>query len=251
MHGVGAAPVACRASASARRARSRRRGWRARERKNEPWPQSCWMMNSRVSSPASGSASSAGEPVAHLQAAQRQVPAAGEEQRGGDELEERLAEVGSLVGSDDLVPTRGAGRRGRHGSPARGPWSCSGICVSWQPEPMRSAGEAAPESACVVWLRTAVKGVSPRSAKGQGFVIGAARPHWARRAKSSATAGQSCSCAGSKSAPLGQAIVWLSASSLTWRNTCGSASGAVDFLRPALKRNRSSGSFRPQRRAEG
>ena len=56
MDGVAAAPDIVGRQRQRADARGRPSRWRARWRKKEPWPQSCWIMNRRTRKPAAGTA---------------------------------------------------------------------------------------------------------------------------------------------------------------------------------------------------
>ena len=73
--------------------------------KNEPWPQSCWIMNRRTSRPAANGASANESQTWPLrEATQHRGPERGEGREGDHKLEDGARRVRPAVGSERLRP---------------------------------------------------------------------------------------------------------------------------------------------------
>ena len=75
-----------------------------RDGKNDPWAQSCMMMNVRTSRPAVGNARSERYPVGQGERQVHHVQHRGERQQRRDHLHDRAADVGTLVAGNYGAP---------------------------------------------------------------------------------------------------------------------------------------------------
>ena len=99
-----------KASASARRSTRPTQSLAARWRKKAPWPQSCWIMNSRTRKPAAGTASSRHEPViAEMNGAPHQKPQQHKRPDRDGELNDAADGIRCAVTGKDLRPAASVG----------------------------------------------------------------------------------------------------------------------------------------------